>query len=593
MSRGVAAALRPATSRADTERMTRLSAVQAPAWVGAGGGHDTSLMAKALAGLFCAGATLALLTVVLPRSQDFDEVGMLAVVGNAYVVAALLYGLADRLSPRMLRPALAWGSTLITAVAYFSAESPSPLIFFYLWVFLYASYFFTRPETIAQVVYVGAVYAALLAMAPPASGTAAWWVVGMGALVVAAVLIGAMRRRTDVLIEQLYDAARTDPLTGLLNRRGFRELLDLELERARRGEGCVAVVVGDIDHFKEVNDRGGHHVGDAALQRTARILDEDKRQLDVVARVGGEEFTMILPETDAPGALAIAERLRCRFQREFAADTVPLTICFGIAAYPADGETAGALLRAGDAALYGAKAGGRNRSVIHSLALRELVTRSGVGVDIEGERYIGVVRDLAEALDLRFSGSARHSETVGRYAEMMAVELGIPQERVARVRLAGILHDIGKVAVPDAILHKPGKPTEEEWATIRRHPELGAQILEHPSLADVRRWVAAHHERPDGKGYPLGLSGTAIPVEARILAVADAYEAMTSDRSYRASIGHEAARAELQRFAGSQFDPAVVEALRTVVGRESERAGTLALRPGALVAEHARTPVAS
>lgn len=238
---------------------------------------------------------------------------------------------------------------------------------------------------------------------------------------------------------------------------------------------------------------------------------------------------------------------------------MPLTICFGIAAYPADGETAGALLRAGDAALYGAKAGGRNRSVIHSLALRELVTRSGVGVDIDGERYIGVVRDLAEALDLRFSGSARHSETVGRYAEMMAVELGIPQERVARVRLAGILHDIGKVAVPDAILHKPGKPTEEEWATIRRHPELGAQILEHPSLADVRRWVAAHHERPDGKGYPLGLSGTAIPVEARILAVADAYEAMTSDRSYRASIGHEAARAELQRFAGSQFDPAVVE----------------------------------
>jgi hypothetical protein len=201
-------------------------------------------MAKALAGLFCAGATLALLTVVLPRSQDFDEIGTLAVVGNAYVVAALLYGLADRLSPRMLRPALAWGSTLITAVAYFSAQSPSPLIFFYLWVFLYASYFFTRPETIAQVAYVGAAYAALLAVAPPTTGTIAWWVVGMGALVVAAVLIGAMRQRTDALIEQLYDAARADPLTGLLNRRGFRELLDLELERARRGEGCVAVVVG-------------------------------------------------------------------------------------------------------------------------------------------------------------------------------------------------------------------------------------------------------------------------------------------------------------------------------------------------------------
>jgi putative nucleotidyltransferase with HDIG domain len=305
------------------------------------------------------------------------------------------------------------------------------------------------------------------------------------------------------------------------------------------------VLIGDLDHFKEVNDRCGHHVGDAALQRTARILEKGKRQSDVIARVGGEEFALILPDSDPDAAVAIAERLRCLFQREFAAGTVPLTICFGIATFPVDGETAGA-----------------------------------------------VVRDLAEALDLRFSGSARHFETVGRYAEMMAEELRLPEERMARIRLAGILHDIGKVAVPDAILHKPGKPTEEEWATIRRHPELGAQILEHPSLADVRRWVAAHHERPDGKGYPLGLSGTTIPLEARILAVADAYEAMTSDRSYRASIGHEEARAELQRFAGSQFDQAVVEALRTVLGRESERAGTLALRPGALVAEHARTPVA-
>lgn len=561
--------------------------------MGAGAGHAADLMAKMLASLFFAGATLALLTMVLPRSEAFDEMGMLAVVANAYVVAALLYWRADRLSPAILRPALVWGSSLITAVAYFSAESPSPLVFFYLWVFLYASYFFTRPETIAQIAYVGVAYAALLAVSPPPTGTAAWWVVGMGTLVVAAILIGAMRGRTDVLIEQLFDAARTDPLTGLLNRRGFRDLLDLELERARRAEGCVTVLVADIDHFKEVNDRSGHHVGDAALQRTARTLDEGKRQIDVVARVGGEEFTLILPDTDAPEGMAIAERLRCQFQREFAAETVPLTICFGIATFPVDGETAGALLRAGDAALYGAKAAGRNRSVVHSPALREMVAREGVGGDLEGERYVTVVRDLAEALDLRFSGSARHSETVGRYAEMMAEELGLPEERVARIRLAGILHDIGKVAVPDAILHKPGRPTKEEWATIRRHPELGAQILEHPSLTDVGRWVAAHHERPDGKGYPLGLSDTAIPLEARILAVADAYEAMTSDRSYRDSIGQEAARAELQRFAGSQFDPAVVEALQAVLRRESARASALASRPGAPGAEHERTPLAS
>jgi len=145
-------------------------------------------MARVLASLFFAGATLALLTMVLPRSQAFDEIGMLAVVGNAYAVAAVLYRRADRLSPRMLRPALAWGSTLITAVAYFSAESPSPLVFFYLWVFLYASYFFTGRETVAQIAYVGVAYVALLAVSPPPTGTAAWWVVGMGTLVVAAIV---------------------------------------------------------------------------------------------------------------------------------------------------------------------------------------------------------------------------------------------------------------------------------------------------------------------------------------------------------------------------------------------------------------------
>ncbi len=180
--------------------------------------------------------------------------------------------------------------------------------------------------------------------------------------------------------------------------------------------------------------------------------------------------------------------------------------------------------------------------------------------------------DLAETVDLRFSGSARHSETVGRYAEMMARELGLPERRVSRVRLAGMLHDIGKVGVPDSILRKPGSLTEKEVEIIRRHPELGVQILEHPSLSDVRAWVGAHHERPDGLGYPLGLSGEELSLEARIVAVADAYEAMTSDRSYRDSIGHTRARAELRRCAGSQFDAGVVEAFLLTLRRESERA---------------------
>jgi diguanylate cyclase (GGDEF)-like protein/putative nucleotidyltransferase with HDIG domain len=381
-----------------------------------------------------------------------------------------------------------------------------------------------------------------------------------------------MRDRVDLLISRLYDAARADPLTKLSNRRGFRELLDLELARARRSDAKITVVVGDLDHFKEVNDRSGHHVGDVALQRVARLLEGGKRDIDGVARVGGEEFALILPDTDEHGAFAIAERLRSDVRDEFAEDAIRLTISFGLATYPQNGETAASLLRAADVALYAAKRSGRNRTVLHSPALRAVPCVDGDSRDIAAERFVSVILDLAEAVDLRFSGSARHSETVGRYAEMMARELGFSEQRTSRVRLAGLLHDIGKVGVPDDILQKAGKLTEAEFALIKRHPELGAQILEHPSLGDVRAWVAAHHERPDGHGYPLGLSGEQIPIEAKILAVADAYEAMTSDRTYRASMANGVARAELDRCAETQFDADVVAALVTVLEREADQA---------------------
>ncbi|MFZ2112224.1 MAG: diguanylate cyclase [Solirubrobacteraceae bacterium] len=538
----------------------------------AGASFQTSLVAEVLAGLFAAGATLAALTVALPHPSGQNDLGLLAIVANAYAIAAVLRWRAQKLPARTLRLALAWGSTLITAVAYFSSESPSPLIFFYLWVFLYASYFFTRREAALQIAYVGFAYGALLALRPPSSGAPAWWIVGMGTLLVAAIVIMTMRVRVELLISKLYDAARTDPLTSLSNRRGFRELLDLELERARRGKTEMTVLVGDLDRFKEVNDRSGRQVGDAALQRVARLLDEGKRQVDSAARIGGEEFALILPDSGADGAFVLAERLRSALAGEFAEDSVAVTISFGLATYPEHGETAASLLRAADEALYAAKDSGRNRTVRHSPLLRELAQTSGGAGDIEGERFLAVMLDLAEAVDLRFSGSARHSETVGRYAEMMARELGLSNRLVSRVRLAGMLHDIGKIGVPDEILRKPGRLTEQELVVIRRHPELGVQILEHPSLADVRAWVGAHHERPDGLGYPLGISGEEVPLEARIVAVADAYEAMTSDRSYRDSIGHARAQAELRRYAGSQFDQRVVDAFLVMLKRESERA---------------------
>jgi diguanylate cyclase (GGDEF)-like protein/putative nucleotidyltransferase with HDIG domain len=536
-----------------------------------GSGFEVSLMARALGWLYLAGGTLAVLTLVLPHTIRPNSLALLVIVANAYLASAFLLRSARTVPSWLLRVALLWGTTLITGVAYFSGERPSPLIFFYLWIFLYSSYFFTKAQTAGQIAYVGVAYGSLLAVSPP-SGAAAWWVVTMGTLLVTSALIWTMRNRVELLIAQLYDAARTDPLTKLLNRRGFRELLDLELERARRGGYETTLVAGDVDHFKAVNDRSGHQVGDAVLQRISRVLESSRRKIDIVARVGGEEFALILPDTDQAGGLVLAERLRSALLDEFAGDAVPITISFGLASFPDHGETAASLVHAADDALYLAKESGRNRSVPFSPQTPDGARRAGRSRDVAGERFTAVMLDLAGAVDLRFSGSARHSETVGRYAEMMARELGLPEARIGRIRLGGLLHDIGKVGVSDTILNKPGLLSPAELAAIRTHPALGAQILEHPCLADIRPWVAAHHERPDGRGYPLGLSGRGLAIEARILAVADAYEAMTSNRAYRSAIGHDAARAELRRCSGSQFDEAVVAALLSVLDRESERA---------------------
>jgi len=179
--------------------------------------------------------------------------------------------------------------------------------------------------------------------------------------------------------------------------------------------------------------------------------------------------------------------------------------------------------------------------------------------------HVATIISLAEALDLRDAGTADHSQTVGRYSELTARELGLDPRRAGRVRLAGVLHDVGKVGLPDSVLRKPGPLTDEEWAEMRRHPEIGARILSGGEFDDIRPWVLAHHERPDGEGYPVGLAGDEIPLEARIVAVADAYEAMTADRVYRPALGAEVAREELLRCAGTQFDERVVDAFLSAV----------------------------
>jgi putative nucleotidyltransferase with HDIG domain len=274
----------------------------------------------------------------------------------------------------------------------------------------------------------------------------------------------------------------------------------------------------------------------------------------------------VLPGHDEAAAIGAAERLRLAVSRAGEAFPRVVTVSLGVAV--SDGAAGAAdLLRDATRACVGAKRLGRNRSVpYHEATLDALL--GGEGESAAGEQLAAAML-LAETLDVRDGGTARHSHTVGRYAGDIARALGLDEGRVERIRAAGVLHDIGKLGVADAILKKPGTLTADEWAEMRRHSELGARILAHANLADISAWVLAHHERLDGHGYPHGLSGDAIPLESRILAVADAYEAMTADRPYRSAMTGEAAQAELRRSAGGQFDPEVVETFLRVLGHPS------------------------
>lgn len=364
------------------------------------------------------------------------------------------------------------------------------------------------------------------------------------------------RMRLARLGARISDAATTDALTGLLNRRALEEMLDMELERATRGGRPLSVIVGDLDAFSAVNERQGHAAGDTALQLVASDCLKWKRRIDQAARIGGEEFALLLPETDERGAFIVAERLRRATHRTFAEAAVPVTISFGVASSPAHGIDAVGLLRAADRAVAAAKELGSDRTVIYSDEVARTLADSGAQAD--SQLQLATVIALAEALDIRDTGTGQHSHTVGRYAELMARGLGFEDEHVERVRLSGVLHDIGKIGISDRVLSKPGPLDAEEWQEMYTHPEIGARLLSRPEFDDLRAWILAHHERPDGVGYPYGLSGEDIPVEARILAVADAYEAMTADRVYRPSLGAQTARTELEAGAGSQFDATVV-----------------------------------
>jgi diguanylate cyclase (GGDEF)-like protein/putative nucleotidyltransferase with HDIG domain len=533
--------------------------------------RDRALMARIAVRLFLGGAVLILVVLALPHGR-IKTVGILVVLAGCLLGAVIIRIAADRLPYWSFDVIAAYAALLITGARVFTSPagaSGTGIQSLYLWIVLFVFYFLPRSHALLELAWIGALYGAALDMAGPHnSAQVTLWTVTMVGLLLAGLVIAKLRDHTDGLVERLNQAARTDALTGLLNRRAFDEHLEQELARARRSHRSFVVLLGDLDRFKEINDRHGHPAGDATLTVVGQVLQGATRTVDTVARVGGDEFALLLPESDEEQGWVLVERLRRYLGDALVHHEPAVGISIGLVVYPRDGETAATLRAAVDQALYAAKESGRGQSTVHDSASSHGVSASGATARADSPELQAMLT-LVQTLDTRGVGSPEHSRRVAHLAGIAARELGLPPAKVERIELAGTLHDIGTIGVPEAILRKRGPLTAEERTEIRRHPEIGADILRAAPFVDIRDWVLHHHEQPDSGGYPSGLRADEIPFEARILAVAEAYEAMTNDRSYRPSLGARAARTELRRGAGTKFDGEVVDALLAAIENDS------------------------
>jgi len=371
----------------------------------------------------------------------------------------------------------------------------------------------------------------------------------------------ALQIATPIENSQLYarveERARIDELTGLFNRRHFEERLKEEIARHSRYGNAFSLFMLDLDNFKTYNDIYGHLAGDVLLGQIGSIIRSSIRNADQAFRYGGDEFTVILPQTSGEDAYVVAERVREQIASEMKAKEVAVTCSIGLASYPSDGVMSGELVTASDTALYYAKSTGGNRTYLSAKVLSESLTEVGANARGGG---LSAVYALVSAVDAKDHYTYGHSRKVNTYAVALAEAIGLSPDEVSRVSTTALLHDIGKIGIPDKILSKKGKLTNEDWEAIKSHPKLGANIIGNvPSLVSCLPAILYHHERWDGTGYPEGLKGETIPLYARILAIADAFAAMTSARPYRDALCDDKVIKQLRQGAGKQFDPHLVE----------------------------------
>jgi diguanylate cyclase (GGDEF)-like protein/putative nucleotidyltransferase with HDIG domain len=391
----------------------------------------------------------------------------------------------------------------------------------------------------------------------------------------------ALRRR----LRFFEDLASSDALTSLLNRRALDDRLHLEMERAVRDGHPLSCLVLDLDWFKGINDRYGHQVGDDALRHIAQMLVNAQASDDAVCRYGGEEFVWLMPGVDRAALIVRAERFRQRVastEMRSTEDAFHVTVSIGGSTYQWSEHgriSAPYLIEGADAALRDAKKHGRNRVMVCEPQAPESPaetppvdeTRDRLSEDWRHttrfnaamrEVMAGAVAILTEAIEAKDAATIAHCRRVSSTATAVAEQLGLAAPEVERIRLASLLHDIGKLAIPDSVLQKPGPLGIEEWGAIRRHPARGAEMLRRAApFSEFADLVLHHQEAFDGSGYPAGLAGNAIPLGARIIRVADAFDAMTSHRAYRPRRTVDDAKIQLKLMAGTMLDPKVVDAL--------------------------------
>ena len=359
--------------------------------------------------------------------------------------------------------------------------------------------------------------------------------------------------------------AATDALTGLANSGAFQERLSGEVARADREGTALAVAIMDLDGFKDLNDTHGHVAGDEVLAEIGTRLRRVTRRGELAGRIGGDEFALVLPGADLARAVRAAERCRASIVARPLPYDARVTVSAGAYAREA-GDTPEVMMRRADIALYQVKSGGKDAVAAYEPDMAEAAVhpprRAGPPA------FVGILaglRDVVRTIDLRESAGGGHSERVADVAERIALELGWSRDRAALLREAGLMHDVGKIGVPDEVLAKPGPLTPEERSSVQHHAELGARMAADVLRPEQLAWIRSHHEQPDGRGYPDGLRGVEVPDGALVIAVAEAFDALTTDRHYHAARDEQAALAELRRVAGRQLDRGAVAALARIL----------------------------